>query len=260
MKSMNSKLMILLTGFALMGVGCANNGQFQSLTNSSSGNGPIGGDSSVPAPPTTGTGGPGTGSGTNKGYEADFTPVSFEEFNNYVGPAHPLNNPSNFKLSVQVSNVGNNRYGGKVNISYTDAGQFWPGEFVAGTGLNPNIKNLNDNGLYEAEYNYWYVTGGKTVFSGFFQDKMGSIIVVIDNAVNVGDAQGSSYATGTVYYKNFPAGYAPPQFQNRKCWFLTGYYTCRDESIINKTSLVPASGYRKLGTFSGLVISEAFKN
>lgn len=255
MKSMNSKLMILLAGFALVGVGCGSNGQFQSLADANLGGNIVDGGSAVPVAPSTGSG---TGSSTNNGYEADFTPVSFAEFNSYVA-THPLNNPSNFKLSVQLNNVGGNRYGGTVKISYSDAGQNYSGVFESGTGKNQKYSGMYDNDLYEAEYNYWYVTGGKTVFSGFFQDRYGAIIVTIDGSVNQGDGQGNSYVTGSVYYMNFAQSYAT-QSPYRKCWFIrNGPFNCRADEIINKSSLVPGGNYRKLGTFSGLVVSEAFK-
>ncbi|MNJ94774.1 hypothetical protein D3C87_124760 [compost metagenome] len=256
MKSMNSKLMILLTGFALMGVGCGNSSQFQSIAEAPGG-GLIGGENAIPAPPG-GTGGSTPGGANGSGTVADFTPVSFEEFNSYVA-THPLNNPSNFKLSVELSNVGDNRYGGTVKISYNDAGQAYSGVFESGKSTNQKMSGLKDNGLYEAEYNYWYNSGGKSVFSGFFQDRYGAIIVVVDNVVNQGDGQGGGYVTGSVYYKNFAQSYAT-QSPYRKCWFIReGPYNCRAGSVMNKSSLIPADGYRKLGTFSGLVVSEAFK-
>src|SRR5690606_30092151 len=132
--------------------GCSGNGQFSSIADTGmvgGGGAIIGGDNSVPAPPTSGVGG---GSVIGNGKEADFTPVSFAEFNSYVA-THPLNNPSNFKLSVELSHVGDNRYGGTVRISDTHAGQNYSGTFESGTGKNQKYDGMHDNGAYEAEYN-----------------------------------------------------------------------------------------------------------
>lgn len=255
MKTFNSKLIFLLAAFSLMGVGCGKSSQFQPGSNTTT---VVGGGVSgtVPGSPD-GTGSSSSGS-TSGGNVVDFVPVSFSEFNSYVA-THPLNNPSNYKLTVDLQDAGGGRFGGSVKISYVDTGYQYEGRFEAGMGKNQDLYDLQDAGVYEAEYNRWFSYGGKTVFSGFFQDTYGAIVLIVDNVVNQGDGQGAGYVTGSVYYKNFAQSYAQ-QSPYRDCWFIrSGPYNCRAGAVINKSGLYPADGYRKLGTFSGLVKSAAFK-
>ncbi len=257
MKTFNSKLIVLLAALSLMGVGCGKSNQFQTGSGDAGttvNNG--GATSGIPGAPN-GSGSTSTGS-TSGSNIADFTPASFGEFSAYVA-SHPLNNPTNIKLTVDLQNNGSGRYAGTVKISYTDLGHPYTGTFTAGSGTNQKLSGLQDNGMLEAEYNRWFTNNGKTVFSGFFQDAYGAIVLIVDNAVNQGDGQGGGYVTGSVYYKNFAQSYAP-QSPYRKCWYIrTGPYNCRASAVIDKTSLYPADGYRKLGTFSGLAKSAAFK-
>ncbi|MFS4461175.1 hypothetical protein [Bdellovibrio sp. HCB2-146] len=251
MKTLNSKLMILLAAFSLIGVGCGSSNSFETLSDSGTGTVPDGGI--IVAPDNGGN----TGSGTYTN-QAAFTPVSFTEFSNYVA-VHALNNPSNYKVTVNLTQIEEKRYAGTVKISYTDAGQNYEATFSAGSGRNVKYYDLKDSGTLEANFNYWYVSGGKSVFSGYFQDAYGSIILIVDNAVNQGDGQGGGYVTGSIYYKNFAQSYAT-QSPYRKCWFIyNGPYDCRAGAVSNKSSLVPGDGYRKLGTFTGLSLSAAFK-
>lgn len=189
-----------------------------------------------------------------------FTPVSKEMMENYVA-SHPLNNPSNYQVSIKLRHVGDLRYGGEVRISYTDSGQTYTGIFTAPDGVNssyPSLGRAKDSGLYKAQYNYWFNSGGKTVFSGFFQDPYGAIVLVIDNALNQGDGQGSTTVSGSIWFRNFAYSFAP-QSSERNCWFIyMGPYDCRSGNVISKAALEP-DGYRKLGTFSGLVSATAFQ-
>lgn len=255
MKSINTKLMILLAGFSLMGVGCSNNGL--SAANSSVADTSLTGV--TPSAPDSGSST--DSSSTSYTNVATFVPVSLSEFNSYVG-THPLNAPTNFKVTVSLQSTGSNgdRYGGTVQISYIDTGYQYTGTFTAGTGQNVSLDGLKDNGTYEADFNRWFSSGGSNKFSGFFQDSYGSIVLVIDSVVNQGDAQGGSVVSGSIYYKNFAQSYAT-QSPYRKCWFIyTGPYACRDSGVINKSSVYPTDGgYRKLGTFSGLNVSQAFQ-
>ena len=251
MKTLNTKMMVLLAAFSLIGVGCGDSNSFQTLSN---GVNPGGGGDLIVSPETGGGGG--TGNYTN---QATFTPVSFTEFNSYVA-VHSLNNPSNYKVTVNLTAVESGRYAGDVKISYTDAGYNYEATFSAGSGKNAKYSNLHDNNTLESEFNRWFTYGGKTVFSGYFQDKYGSIVLVVDNAVNQGDGQGGGYVTGSIYYKNFAQSYAQ-QSSLRKCWFIyDGPYDCRSGAVSNKTSLYPTdNGYRKLGTFTGLSQAAAFQ-
>lgn len=226
---------------------------------------------------TTETGTP-AGGGTDGGLTATggdtvtFVPVSFSIFNAYVG-SHPINSPKNIKINVDLKDNGELRYYGAIRISYEDNGQTNVGTFESGEGKNQAISGGRDNGVMESVYNYWFSKDGKTVFSGFFQDRNGSIVLVIDNSADQGDGQGSTYVSGSVYFKNFPQSSAV-QSQYRKCWFIyptpfPGTYAgpydqtvhdCRSGTVMTKSALYPttAEGYRKLGTFSGLKRATAF--
>lgn len=247
--------MVLLVAFSLIGVGCGDSNSFQTLStdNTGAGTGDNGGVIVSPGGETPSTG---TGSYTN---QAAFTPVSFTEFSNYVA-VHALNNPTNYKVTVNLTAVESSKYAGSVKISYSDAGYNYEATFTSGAGRNYKYDNLHDNNTLESEFNRWFTFGGKTVFSGYFQDKYGSVVLIVDNAVNQGDGQGGGYVTGSIYYKNFAQSYAT-QSSYRKCWFIyDGPYDCRSAAVSNKTSLYPTdNGYRKLGTFTGLSKAAAFQ-
>jgi hypothetical protein len=191
-----------------------------------------------------------------------FTPTDFAIFNSYVG-VRPLNAPSNYKITINLQHVGGLRYGGRVRISYTDNGQTYTGNLESGLGVNQkyNISSNNDS-EYEAHYNYWYNgPNGLPVFTGFFQDTIGAIVLVIETYTvsNQGDGQAAQVAAkGSVWFKNFASSFADQGYM-RKCWFISvGPYDCRSDSVIRKTSLTPSNGYRLLGTFSGVDTKKAF--
>jgi hypothetical protein len=218
----------------------------------------------VPVNPVDDTGTP-TGGGTGGGItnpEGDavtFVPVDFATFNTYVG-THPINSPKDIKISVNLKNNGSLRYYGAIRISYQDNGQTFTGTFESGEGKNIDLKGLRDNNEMESKYNYWFAKDGKTVFSGYYQDQYGAIVLVIDKSINQGDGQGSGYVSGSVYFKNFAQSMAY-QSPNRKCWWIyDGPYDCRSTTVSTKSGLYPTTneGYRKLGTFSGLSRVNAF--
>lgn len=193
------------------------------------------------------------------------TPQDRATFENYVA-THALNNPTNIKIRVNLASAGAGRYGGNVSISYLDNNIQYEGVFSAGKGMNYEHKDLRDNGKYEAEYNYWFTYNNTTVFSGFFEDGYGAIVIVLspDNTsgTNLGDGQGTGngkYA-GHVYYKNFAASFAPKS-PYRSCWFTyLGPYDCRSEVVSTKCGLYPGAeaGYKFLGSFKGLDMKKAF--
>ena len=123
-----------------------------------------------------------------------FSPVSFAEFNSYVGK-HPLNDPKDFHLVVDLTQIsGTGRYSGTVNIKYTDTGINYNGVFKATADKNEDYCcKSKDDGKYDAEYNYWFKLNNKTVFAGFFEDDAGAIILIIDSTLNTGDASGAGY-------------------------------------------------------------------
>lgn len=252
-----TKLMTLMLALAFA-VGCSNKSEDNTAATPVT---PI--VPGLPDGPDTGTGGSSV-SGTNT---VDFMPVSFEEFNSYVA-TRPLNNPTNFKLTVDLTETGG-RYHGTVKITYNDNGQTWGTTgFSSGSGTNADLSSSDGlfdyhkddfAGIPEYAYNVWFNHSGKYVFSGFFQDQIGSIVLVVDDVVNQADAQGGSFVSGSIYYRNF-AQTTAPMSPHRKCWFITvGPYNCGSSAVIYKNAIYPTdNGYRKLGTFGGLLKSKAF--
>ncbi len=212
--------------------------------------------------PDTGTGVP-TSSATWPyavgGETVSFVPVSWQEMNSYVG-LRPLNNPSNAMINMQFKSVeGLNIHSGTVRIGYTDTNQFYFGEFSAGAGKNQNCKNCQNNGDYEAAYNYWTTINGKRTFMAYFQDQYGSIIVVLEDGLGTGDASGSSILSGRVFYRNF-AQSVNPQSPYRKCWYIySGPYACYSSVMAQKSSSTVIDGYTMLGSFSGVQSFKAFQ-
>jgi hypothetical protein len=206
------------------------------------------------------------------GASVSFTPDSLTTFNEYVA-THPLNNPKNFRLYLDLYNVGNQRWGGYVVIGYRDNGQIFSGNFST---FNPNGTTHNRvsykdwyKNLPNEEFNQWFYFQGKKVFHGFFQDAYGAIIIVIDGGIDLGDGQSMTDLTGSVWFKNFKLAPAPQFMGNdgEQCWFLLppSPYECgtfKDSSgrVNTTSSLYPSNGYKRLGTFSGLKLEKAFRN
>lgn len=250
----NSKLILTLATLALMAVGCAKE---MKATDNALVTAPVVNPTyPLNAPPGQGVGS--AGDSWSYGDSVAFTPDSLDIFNTYVG-THPLNNPSNVKINVNVIDVGGGHFGGQVKLAYDDAGQHYEGYFVAGTGTNQSFPSMGTNrdvGLYHAQYNTWF-NGGKN-FTGYFQDQYGAVVLVIDNVVNLGDAQSGSYVSGSLWFKNFAKTMAP-QGTERYCWFIySGPYDCRSTTVMDKSNALPSDGYRRLGTFTGLTRSKAF--
>lgn len=248
-------LILILAGWALLGVGCGK--KMHADTAPVATPPPVVNPTfPVEAPPGQGPGTP--GDNWSYGDTVTFKPDSLEIFNTYVA-THPLNNPTNVKLNVNLVDVGEGRFGGQVKIAYDDVGQHYEGYFAAGTGKNEKYTSYGTNrdvGHYHAHYNFWF--NGGSNFSGYFQDAYGAIVLVIDNVVNQGDAQGATYVSGSVWFLNFTQSLAP-QGSERYCWFIyDGPYECRSKTVMDKSSAYPSNGYRRLGTFTGLSRSKAF--
>lgn len=262
----NAKLIPLLLLLAMAGVGCSskssNDGSSVAVVPTvPQDNGPV-----IPG----GNGGTDNGTvgyGTNS---VQFTPVSFAEMNSYVA-LHPLNAPSNFKVTVDTQRDSGGHYYGQVRIAYDDTGVHYEAVFDSGSGANPNIGNDYADGPFDGKfgwkqnsYNYWLP--GNAQFSGFFSDAYGAVVLVIEgnSSTNQGDGQGGETTLkGSIWYKNFPTSYAP-QSPYYKCWFITnGPYNCRSAALTGSSkssaALEPSDTYRKLGTFIGLSRSQAFK-
>lgn len=252
------KQLFLIFLASMVGFGCSN----KTSTATPPATDPVTGNPGMPNPVDPGApsgGGTGGGLASSGGDTVNFVPVDFATFNSYVG-LHPINSPKNIKISVDLKNNGSLRFYGAIRISYEDNGQTFTGTFESGEGKNQTISGLKDNDVMESVYNYWFNKDGKTVFTGMFQDPYGGIILVIDKSVDQGDGQGTGYVSGSVYFKNFAQSMAQ-QSPYRRCWFIyEGPYDCRSTEIMNKSALYPstAQGYRKLGTFTGLLKAKAF--
>ncbi len=202
------------------------------------------------------------------GATVDFVPSA--NFYQYASVNHPLNAPKDYKLQVKLSDIGGGKYAGSVVVSYIDNNLYNWGHFQSGQGT---VKiSTRDTGKNEAEFNRWFKWQGKSVFHGFFQDKWGSIVLVVDSSLSLGDGAGLSNLGGKVYFKNFP-NVMPTQEQyvmggtyNEKCWFRLGLnpYKCRTflvgPDIVTTSALYPVAedGYQVLGTFSGMNSTQGF--
>ncbi len=254
MTMQNTKMVLVLLALSTYAVGCG-----QSTTNQSNATHPVINTGEVPISPDGVYTSNGSYSDSQK--TATFTPVSIEEMNSYVG-THPLNDPKDFKVSVDLKEVPSQtgRYYGTVKISYTDTGVRYTGTFKASSNTNEDLYNLKDSGTLDAEYNRWFTINNVYYFSAYFQDAYGAIVLIFDNYVNQGDAQGTGVVSGSIYYKNFAQSYAP-QSPYRSCWFIyAGPYNCISSAVTNKSAVYPGDGYIKLGTFSGMSKAAVFNN
>ncbi len=256
LNNLNKTLPLLLVTLAFVGAGCtkSSNSSPDAVVATTT----LNPDGSTPATTPAGTTGV---AGTNT---VAFVPDSLWELSNYTGQG--LVNPTNISLQVNLANVGNNHMGGQVMLTFTDNGVVHQGYFRAcftGNCINPNFASYGtarDVGVSEANYNYWYYIGSKKIFTGFFQDNYGAIILVIDNVgttTNQGDGQGTTGTmSGQVWYRNFGPYTGAVQSPYRTCWFIyDGPFACGSDLVKYKTSPYPTDSYRKLGTFSGLSLT-----
>ena len=281
---MQKGLMASLAASLFLSVGCAKKGDGFSA------------ESVTPAEPAVvspttprDTDGP-RGAAFANGATAALTIDSLAALNTYVA-THPVNNPTDVRISVKLKQVETNMYAGDIYISYYDNGQYYTGHFNASEGQNPTGNTATSGTLYpgakHAHYNNWFNWGGKPVFHGFFQDQYGAIMLIIDESVDLGDGSGAVDVGGSIWFKNFANAQAQYNPQGIPCWYiLTGPYDCRtllvsgrngDGDISSGSALYPtqsqfyttkkrnpyipeepARGWRRLGTFSGLNKAKAF--
>lgn len=257
MKTMK-QISILLATAALV-VGCAKSKSQDNTTVVNNGN--------VVAPIVIDPNAPISGSSLffTSGSTSDFAPVSLSVMNTYVA-THPLNNPTGFKINMNLATSGNSRYGGEVTISYMDNGIQYDGVFKAGMGKNQSFKGMYDNDRLEADFNYWFNLDSKLTFSGFFEDQYGAITVTLvpETTMPASGNDAEPILTGPykgyVYFKNFTTTFAP-HTPYRSCWYTyIGPYDCRSNVIQAKGGLFPGAeaGYQLLGTFNGIDIKKAF--
>jgi hypothetical protein len=254
---------VLLVVMATLGVGCSS---------SSSNNTPqVNTSTTYPNPypyttyPTTTTGTTTGTAGVPNTNTVAFVPVSAAAMAAYVA-THPLNNPQNITVSVNVADVavGSNQYGGSMQISYSDTGVNYAGNFITGTGTVQVSGSNLDTGKSVAAFNKWFAspTTGQQVFHGFFQDKYGAMVLVVDSVTSTtGDGLAPNSGAGSVWFKNFPNGYATQSPE--MCWFIQiGPYNCRTFlsgiNVVTTSAVYPGNGFQQLGTFTGLNIKQAF--
>jgi hypothetical protein len=258
------KLMLItsMLTLGLMSVGC-------SKSNSSSGTTAnptaVGGPAPIIIDPTTpdGTEDPIVfESGATTPFEA-----SLDKMRAYTATAGNLlaiNNPTNLQININLAQSEAGRYGGTVTISYLDNGVQHEGVFSAGMGKNQRFSGMYDNDELEAKYNYWFTFENQLVFTGFFEDPFGAIVLNLtpDGVVGGGnDAEPLNVKyKGQVYFRNFKTEKTTPY---RACWFIyTGLdgHDCRSNVIQSKLGLAPGdgAGYTLLGTFTNVEIKQAF--
>ena len=145
-----TKIIIAVLALALMGAGC-------SKTNSQAASPIATTPTGIVAPVIVDPNAPlGSGSGSTASFStggstATFAPLSLQTMTDYVA-THPLNNPTNFKINVNLAQADAGRYGGTISISYTDNGMEYNGVFKAGMGRNQSIKGMYDNNTRGTAY------------------------------------------------------------------------------------------------------------
>lgn len=190
--------------------------------------------------------------------------------------AYP-NNPT----SIQV-NIDMNRTLDAVIISYVDGGKV--NEAGLGTRFPDDLGRQGTR--VNNQYNGWVTEGSSKVYKGFFQDKYGAVVVVIDKVLNIGDGTPATNVGGTIYFQNFgdnpgadslcqsgERAYTRPNYRpydtcmntQLLCWEIqAGPYDCRSflvgNSVVMNSATNPlgtrgptrTKSYMKLGDFTGL--------
>lgn len=202
---------------------------------------------------------PTTGVGQNPGSDFHWggtTPFSFDGvavYREYTQRhLNNLSELSNVRINVNLIRYGT-AYGGTVTIRYNLNALTYEGYFTSGLDTNSN------------RYNVWFTSAGNKVWHGFFEDFMGSIVVVLDGTTSLADGLAATdKVSGSVWFKNFAS--TEQSHPSTYCWFVTsGPYDCRAWKnalgVVESTSSVfPDNGYVRLGTFSDLEVTKAFNN
>jgi hypothetical protein len=191
------------------------------------------------------------------GATVPFKIVSSAVFNKWVA-THPVD-PTDVYLNVNVQEVSNHNgaHVGEVKIHYRHNSTT---EYEA--TLTSHTETYNDADYFM--YNKFATIDGKSVFTGFFDDKIGGIVLVIDKSNDQGDGGGASEVGGSIWFKNFQKSFASYDEGASwsivlPCWFRTlGPYDCHSDTIINKSSTTPSNGYELLGTFNNMNRLKAF--
>ncbi|RYZ76230.1 MAG: hypothetical protein EOP05_05635 [Proteobacteria bacterium] len=174
-------------------------------------------------------------------------------------------NPTNVRINISLASVSET-----VIISYIQNGILYEAAF--GT-QHPDVSYSN------AMYNGWVTENGRQVWKGFFQDRYGAIVLIVDNSSNSGDGQVSTLLGGQIWFQNFQQTPIdnPIQGWKKMCWEITlGPYDCRSflvssNGIYDKNAKVVMSSastpstrghqktvsYEQLGTFSAITPAAA---
>jgi hypothetical protein len=179
---------------------------------------------------------------------------------------NPPSNPQNLRIGMNVGDEGSGGYGGEVWVSFEDGGVT---HSAVVTTTHPN-----GTGVSDSSNNVWFTYGGNSVWHGFFQDRFGAVVVVIDNAFGLGDGDPAAAVSGSIWYQNF--GYTgAPQGPLQMCWNISlGPYDCRTFIVGGKVATTsalypnnygnnsnpPRQPYKKLGNFYNMPRAEAMGN
>lgn len=175
-------------------------------------------------------------------------------------------NPTNVRVNINLASNAES-----VIVSYVENGILKEASF----GTKHPDQNYSN-----ASFNGWVNQGGQQVWKGFFQDRFGAIVIVVDKYLSQGDGAPASILGGSIYFQNFQeSAYQNPVQGNQKmCWEIyDGPYDCRTfivgannpnaypqtpstaGSVIMTSSLYPNNkgprkslNYEKLGDFAGV--------
>jgi hypothetical protein len=167
-------------------------------------------------------------------------------------------NPTNVRINISMNSATE-----AIIISYVENGILHEAAFGTQHPDNPSIGN--------AKYNGWVTENGQQVWKGFFQDKYGAIVLIVDKYLSQGDGQAANILGGSVWFQNFnQTPYDNPiQGGLKMCWEITlGPYDCRsflvngtdkNASVVMTSSQYPTTrghqktvSYERLGDFNGI--------
>lgn len=208
---------ITILAVVIMTQGCAK-------PKSSTATAPGTGEAIVTVPGNTGSAAP-----TNSVVLVPTSKGAFEDYSQRT-----MSGLSNFSLTMNLFEVGDDKYAGDISISYTlDGKTFTDNQETRQKSLDASGRNCQATGNKAdgAKYNKLFKIGDKDVWHGFFQDCTGSVVVVLDGftEVSLGDGNTQKVYRGSVWYKNF----SRPMFFNQQqgnlpCWEIeAGPYDCR---------------------------------
>ncbi len=263
----------LLVALGLMGLGCSkskSNPNAAVASQAGAGTTTPGGSDIPPAPIAPGA--PGDSAAFSGGFTTALiaTNEKMRAYTTIPNSLSAVNNPTNIKIHLNLAQLGlevkggGSRYGGVVAITYLDNGKQHAGEFRAGMGTNQYIKGGYDNDVPEANFNTWFDFENKRVFTSFFEDPYGAIVISLTPEATLGSSNDAEPISvkykGEVYFRNFKTVKTTPY---RSCWFIyTGLngHDCRSNVIQSKSGLAPGAGagYTLLGTFTNVDIKQAF--